>query len=560
MSSSDEFFDADNSSANEEAEKVVNQPPKAPGECPQPNKIRRPVTLGFEPKFDFLSIEDDGLMTPNSTVNSITADYTREMILSQNRRSQVMSNSNGQSKDSISSPNPSNSNKSSSIEREREKDEIFKRHSLESRYFSCSDFFETENGNFEFRRDDSIRSSLSSRPERKSKTPRKAPKRPPQPSLTAVAQNSIYRHSYLGSEGSSYISPILRVRTSPNGTQSEIRPSHPGTQTKVTNPTGLTRSHSNPKFRTLTFSNDLDLTQFAQYAKEQKNYSKDEHDPDSVEIERTGSNSKTARIQNWRQDSQANKLFEMQDQIDRRSISNSSSISSDHSSIASSASAMARKARSVKTLISKTFKKRRNKARSTLSLLTESSIESNCEYKIKDSRNFPKTSLRHLDNMKLHQVLHTTSKRTENSGIIVMKFNSDGNLLASAGKDSYVYVWVMNTSKHLFNTQNSRKSTEITAEQLKELENEIENDGPVSPVPLRKYFGHTDHVVDLSWSYKQSDNWLLSCSIDKSIRLWHVSKHETIALFKNQEIPKSILFHPKDNCKFIAGFLGLDFS
>ena len=57
--------------------------------------------------------------------------------------------------------------------------------------------------------------------------------------------------------------------------------------------------------------------------------------------------------------------------------------------------------------------------------------------------------------------------------------------------------------KHLFNTQNSRKSTEITAEQLKELENEIENDGPFSPVPLRKYFGHTDHVVDLSWSYKQ---------------------------------------------------------
>ena len=80
----------------------------------------------------------------------------------------------------------------------------------------------------------------------------------------------------------------------------------------------------------------------------------------------------------------------------------------------------------------------------------KSCSESNCEYKIKDSRNFPKTSLRHLDNMKLHQVLHTTSKRTENSGIIVMKFNSDGNLLASAGKDSYVYVWVMNTSKLQF--------------------------------------------------------------------------------------------------------------
>ena len=101
--------------------------------------------------------------------------------------------------------------------------------------------------------------------------------------------------------------------------------------------------------------------------------------------------------------------------------------------------------------------------------------------------------------MRLRQVLRPGTKISSNSPIIVMKFNSDGNLLASAGKDSYVYVWVMNSSKLLFNTH--RKSTEITAEHLKELEDELEN--PFSPVPLRKYFGHTDHVVDLCWSYKQ---------------------------------------------------------
>ena len=37
-------------------------------------------------RYDYLSINDDGLLTPNSTVNSITADYTRQMILSKNRR------------------------------------------------------------------------------------------------------------------------------------------------------------------------------------------------------------------------------------------------------------------------------------------------------------------------------------------------------------------------------------------------------------------------------------------------------------------------------------------
>ena len=44
------------------------------------------VCLIIEPRYDYLSINDEGLLTPNSTVNSITADYTRQMILSQNRR------------------------------------------------------------------------------------------------------------------------------------------------------------------------------------------------------------------------------------------------------------------------------------------------------------------------------------------------------------------------------------------------------------------------------------------------------------------------------------------
>ena len=75
-------------------------------------------------------------------------------------------------------------------------------------------------------------------------------------------------------------------------------------------------------------------------------------------------------------------------------------------------------------------------------------------------------------------------------------------------------------------------------------------------MPLRKYFGHTDHIVDLTWSEKSGDNWLLSASIDKSVRLWHVTKDEAIATFNYDEIPKCIMFDPKDNCRFIVGFLG----
>ena len=100
----------------------------------------------------------------------------------------------------------------------------------------------TENGNFEFHRDDSIRSSLSksSRPglERNSKNSknsvlngnglnRKGPKRPPQPSLSAVAQNSVYRQSMVRPT----LSPNMKVRTLPNGSQSEVRPGYQSTST-----------------------------------------------------------------------------------------------------------------------------------------------------------------------------------------------------------------------------------------------------------------------------------------------------------------------------------------
>ena len=174
----------------------------------------------------------------------------------------------------------------------------------------------------------------------------------------------------------------------------------------------------------------------------------------------------------------------------------------------------------------------------------------NDSIKVKDAKHLPKTSRRHLDGIIKRQVL-VSSKSPE--AIIVMKFSADGTMLATAGKDSYIYVWVLNRFKH----QHNRKSADVTNLDLLASE-EIENEsGPFCSVPLRKYFGHTDgHIVDLSWSEKSGDNWLLSAAIDKTVRLWHISKHESIAVFEFDEIPKSVLFDPKDNCRFIVGFLG----
>ena len=61
---------------------------------------------------------DEGLLTPNSTIDSITAEYTKEMIIRQNRQ-KFHKLSNGDSNENLSGEAISVS-KSSSLEREKQ--------------------------------------------------------------------------------------------------------------------------------------------------------------------------------------------------------------------------------------------------------------------------------------------------------------------------------------------------------------------------------------------------------------------------------------------------------
>ncbi|MBE7181187.1 MAG: hypothetical protein INR71_08260, partial [Terriglobus roseus] len=70
--------------------------------------------------------------------------------------------------------------------------------------------------------------------------------------------------------------------------------------------------------------------------------------------------------------------------------------------------------------------------------------------------------------------------------------------------------------------------------------------------PCREYTGHTSTVIDLSWS---KNNFLLSSSFDKTVRLWHVSRQECLVTFKHAEYCPSIQFHPRDDRFFLAGSL-----
>ena len=51
------------------------------------------------------------------------------------------------------------------------------------------------------------------------------------------------------------------------------------------------------------------------------------------------------------------------------------------------------------------------------------------------------------------------------------------------------------------------------------------------------------------------NNFLLSSSMDKTVRLWHISRPECLCTFKHTDFVPAIQFHPRDDRFFIAGSL-----
>lgn len=168
----------------------------------------------------------------------------------------------------------------------------------------------------------------------------------------------------------------------------------------------------------------------------------------------------------------------------------------------------------------------------------------------------------------------------EHTGAIwTMKFSPCGKLLATGGQDSILRIWVLKSCFGYFEdirrkyedvrispTQSEESLNSSTCEAsassaagptmdpLKELRQEEEEDtmAPFMPKPFCTYKGHSADLLDVSWS---KNYFILSSSMDKTVRLWHISRRECLCTFQHIDFVTAIVFHPKDDRYFLSGSL-----
>ncbi|XP_062184051.1 uncharacterized protein LOC133887994 [Phragmites australis] len=174
--------------------------------------------------------------------------------------------------------------------------------------------------------------------------------------------------------------------------------------------------------------------------------------------------------------------------------------------------------------------------------------------------------------------------QAHNGSIWSIKFSPDGRYLASAGEDCVIHVWEVSEFERrreengmcnplvamLCNgspePQLALASVDGSHWEKKRRARFLENRKSVSSdrlmvpehvfalseKPVRTFEGHSEDVLDLCWSKSQ---YLLSSSMDKTVKLWHMSRASCLKTFTHSDYVTCIQFNPADDRYFISGSL-----
>lgn len=149
-----------------------------------------------------------------------------------------------------------------------------------------------------------------------------------------------------------------------------------------------------------------------------------------------------------------------------------------------------------------------------------------------------------------------------------LAWSPSGVYLASAGQDACINVWKVIENKEDIpprwredgvksSARNSTRNWNCPV--VREMPDLSQKDGEkgdgsddvkTGAVPWRKWKEHTMDIVDLSWN---QNDFLLSASIDRTVRLWHVSSTECLHVFPHADFVTSVDFHPKNDLLFLSG-------
>jgi WD40 repeat protein len=72
----------------------------------------------------------------------------------------------------------------------------------------------------------------------------------------------------------------------------------------------------------------------------------------------------------------------------------------------------------------------------------------------------------------------------------------------------------------------------------------------LTKTPHNVFEGHNGDITDISWS---KSLFILSASVDKTVRLWHISKKSCLQVFRHPDIVTCLSFHPQLDRYFVSG-------